>query len=161
MWGDIGGFSEPDVAAADPVYRRWLRPRLRSGKAWAVLAMDHGGPVGSAVVWLRDDQPRPGAPGLRVPYILSVYVDPGHRGRGIASRMTGSLLEWAKGRGYPRTVLHASKLGRSVYARLGFERTWEMRYGGAYGRRHPARARTPSAPAKPPPRRRRAPTRIS
>jgi predicted acetyltransferase len=31
-------------------------------------------------------------------------------------------------RGYPSVVLHASEEGRSVYRRLGFERTWEMRY---------------------------------
>jgi hypothetical protein len=30
-------------------------------------------------------------------------------------------------RGLSRITLHASPFGRSVYRKLGFERTWEMR----------------------------------
>lgn len=132
MFFAIGGFSERDLAKADPVYRRWLRGRLRSGTAHALVAVVAGRPVGSAVSWLREDQPRPGWPSLRVPYILSVYVDPAQRGRGIASRLTKELVDWAIARGYPRSILHASTFGRSLYRKLGFRRTWEMRFGGPY-----------------------------
>jgi GNAT superfamily N-acetyltransferase len=156
MFAAIGGFSEADLEAADLVYRRWIRPRLRSGRAWAVVARARGRAVGSAVVWLRDDQPRPGSPALRIPYILSVFVDPDFRGQGIASGMTQALVGWAARRGYPRVVLHASGFGRSVYRRLGFERTWEMRFGGPY-RSGPERSvpadENPSSADRPAPRR--------
>ena len=134
MFSDIGGFSGPDLRAADPVYRRWLRSRLLARTAVAVVATYEGRVVGSAVGWLRDDQPRPGAPMVRIPSVLSVYVEPELRGRGIASALTKWLLGWARSAGYPRVLLHASRFGRSVYRRLGFERTWEMRFGGSYGR---------------------------
>jgi len=132
MFAAIGGFSPADLEASDPVYRRWIRPRLRDGRAGAVVARSGDEPVGSAVIWLREDQPRPGAPKLLVPYIMSVYVDPRFRGLGIATQLTRALIAWAAQRGYFRVLLHASVFGRSVYRRLGFERTWEMRWGGPY-----------------------------
>lgn len=159
MFRAIGGFTRPDLDAADPVYRRWIAARLRTGRAVAVVARRGGAPVGSAVAWLREDQPRPGAPRRLVPYLMSVFVEPAERGRGIASRMTVFLLDWARESGYPRTVLHASKFGRSVYRRLGFRRTWEMRWGPPHrsGPEPSGKARRP--PRRPPRGRRRPPRR--
>src|SRR5271156_760730 len=92
MFAAIGGFTEKDLAEADPVYRKWIRARLRSGRAEAVMAESEGRILGSAVVWYRDDQPRPGSPALRAPYLMSVYVEPEFRGRGIATRLTSALV---------------------------------------------------------------------
>ncbi len=153
MFWAIGGFSVADLDAADPVYRRWIVPRLRSGRAEGVVAWAGREPVGSAVVWYREDQPRPSAAALRIPYLMSVYVEPGFRGRGIASRLTEALVARARRHGYRRVVLHASKFGRSVYARLGFERTWEMRLGGSYQSGPPPE--DPASPRGHPPRHRR------
>ncbi|HTT26305.1 MAG TPA: GNAT family N-acetyltransferase [Thermoplasmata archaeon] len=132
MFEAIGGFSAEDLDRADPRYRRWVRGRLANGRAEAVLAWLDGAAIGSAVIWYREDQPRPSSSALRVPYLMSVYVDPAYRGRGIATRLTEFLVARARTRGFPRVLLHASRFGRSVYARLGFERTWEMRWGGPY-----------------------------
>ena len=160
MFEAIGGFLPDDLAAADPVYRRWLRTRLATGRAAAVVGELRGRVVGSAIVWLREDQPRPGAPRLRVPYVLSVFVEPAFRGRGVARRLTAWTLAWSAARGYPRTVLHASRFGRSVYASLGFERTWEMRYGGSHRRGPEGRRPLDELPGTPGgPRRRRAASR--
>ncbi|MCI4366841.1 MAG: GNAT family N-acetyltransferase, partial [Thermoplasmata archaeon] len=93
MFADIGGFSARDLRASDGVYRRWLQPRLRSKRAFALVAEVRGTIVGSAVVWLREDQPRPGFPPRRIPYIMSVYVEPGSRGLGVATRLTEALIE--------------------------------------------------------------------
>jgi|SRR5579871_4889044 len=147
MFFAMGGFPEAELAAADPVYRRWIRTRLASGRAHALIAETDGVPRGSAVCWLREDQPRPGSPRLRLPYILSVYVAPEHRGRGIAGRLTRGLVDWAMGQGYPRTTLHASRFGRSVYRRLGFARTWEMRFGGSHRKGPEARVPRDALPS--------------
>jgi len=36
-------------------------------------------------------------------------------------------IEWCRRNKYERLMLHASEMGRKVYSKLGFKRTWEMR----------------------------------
>jgi GNAT superfamily N-acetyltransferase len=129
MWTAIGHRTEAEITEHDGRYRRWARPRLRSKElvGWAAEAPD-GTTVGSGLVWFRSDQPRPKIPTLTVPYILSMYTSPEWRGHGIGSAIVQRLVADCRNRGYPIVVLHASEQGRSVYRRLGFERTWEMRY---------------------------------
>jgi GNAT superfamily N-acetyltransferase len=64
---------------------------------------------------------------MLVPYLLSMYTEPGSRGLGVASGVVEKAVEWCRSNGYPQLRLHASKMGRKVYLKHGFERTWEMR----------------------------------
>ena len=129
MWREIGDHTDEELDAADRAYRRWARPRLTSGVlvGWLAEAAD-GRIVAGGCAWLRENQPRPGWDDVVMPYLLSMYTEPEHRGRGLASRIVREALRWAKARGYRRMTLHAADLGRGVYERLGFARTWEMRY---------------------------------
>ncbi|MGP8076307.1 MAG: GNAT family N-acetyltransferase [Thermoplasmata archaeon] len=129
MWTEIGNRTEAEITEHDARYRRWTRPRLRSEELVGFVAESPKGTVvGSGIVWFRSDQPRPKIPTLTIPYILSMYTEVDWRGRGIASGIVRRLVAECRTRGYPSVVLHASEQGRSVYRRLGFERTWEMRY---------------------------------
>jgi len=129
MWAAIGHRTEAEIAEHDGRYRRWMKPRLRSEElAGFVAESREGTPVGSGLVWFRSDQPRPKIPTLTIPYILSMFTEPDWRGKGIASGIVRRLVATCRARGYPSVVLHASEQGRSLYRRLGFERTWEMRY---------------------------------
>lgn len=128
MWKDIGGHPDRDLAAHAAEYRRWARPLIRSGRLLGFVAQTPDGVVaGSGCLWLRDAQPRPAERTRVEPYILSMYTRPEFRGRGVASRIVRSMLALCRERRYPRVTLHGSVYGRPVYARLGFERTWEMR----------------------------------
>lgn len=128
MWSAIGHRTEAEIAEHDPRYRRWVRPRLRSGQVIGIIAEAAGGePAGSGLVWFRPDQPRPKLPTLVSPYILSMYTVPAWRHRGVATRIVRELLVLCREAGYPNAELHASRFGRRVYRGLGFERTWEMR----------------------------------
>lgn len=123
---------EPGLGARVPAYParfgRWFSTELREGRLWGWIAEDpRGTAIGSGLVWL---QPRfPGAhfPHQRLPYILQVYTDPAWRGRGIASSIVERIVTSARARGYPRILLHSSPAGRSLYERLGFQPTTEMR----------------------------------
>lgn len=141
MWEAIGRGTPRQLAVHDRAYRRWVRAEWAEGRFAAFLVRDSDGAVlGSGGLWLMPAQPRPGPRIQRVtPYILSMYTDPAARGLGVASRIVRALLGWARARGYPRVTLHASKMGRGVYARLGFRSTNEMRYTlrGSGPRRHP------------------------
>jgi len=128
MWSDIAHHSESEISDHDPRYRVWARSRLKSGELVGIVARTTDGePVASGCVWYRPDQPRPRLPSLVSPYILSMFTEPAWRGRGVATRIVKELLREIRRAGYPNVELHASRFGRHVYGRLGFDRTWEMR----------------------------------
>jgi len=154
MWEAIGGRSVADLDCADPVYRRWLLRELRRGNFLGFLverARDRA-VAGSGAIWLVPSQPRPGPLGReRMPYILSMFTDPAYRGRGVASRIVRAQVRWAEANGYSRIFLHASAMGRSVYAALGFVPGNEMRLDLPAGARSARRSRPgPLRPRAPP-----------
>lgn len=130
MFTSIGGRTEESIAAHDARYRRWARENLRRGALIGWIAeTPEGEPVASGCLWYRPDQPRPENRRTDVaPYILSMYTAPEHRGHGLARRIVEALMADAKRAGHWQVLLHASPEGRSVYAGLGFERRWEMRF---------------------------------
>lgn len=130
MWVDMGELDpeSPAAAAADRVYRRWARAKLRQkGRFAGFIAELDGREVGGGVVWVMDTQPNPWNPRGRTPYLLSMYTHPDARGQGVASAVVKAAIAWAKDEGHHVMRLHASKMGRGVYERFGFERSWEMR----------------------------------
>lgn len=128
MWADISDFTKAELDAADPVYRRWARGRLRSGALVGfVVETARGEAVASSCLWLMPTQPRPGRRGTVAPYLLSMYTEPAHRGRGYATRIVREAISWAKARGYDTMLLHASRFGERIYVEEGFRRTTEMR----------------------------------
>ena len=128
MWTDIGTRTEGQISAHDPRYRRWARSRLQSRELVGVVAEVDRMPVASGLLWYRPEQPLPAIGPMTIPYILSMYTDPGWRGRGVATRIVRMLVEECRAQGHPTVILHASKFGRRVYRRVGFDRSWEMRY---------------------------------
>jgi len=129
MWTAIGGRTETEITEHDRRYRTWAKLRLRSGELVGVIAeAPEGTPVGSGLVWFRPDQPYPQTSTLATPYVLSMYTQPDWRGKGVASAIVRRLVAVCRVGGYPSVVLHASQQGRRVYRRLGFDRTWEMRF---------------------------------
>jgi GNAT superfamily N-acetyltransferase len=127
MWEAIADFSIRDHDAADAVYRRWARDRMRSRRFAGFIVEVGAEPVASGCVWIMDVQPRPGRSGTAAAYLLSMFTEPDHRGEGHATRIVRAAIRWARSRGIPIMLLHASDFGEPIYRRLGFERTREMR----------------------------------
>lgn len=128
MWMDLGVKGEARHNAADKTYRRWTGTRLRNHQliAWLVEGRDRE-IAGGGCVWLQPVQPSPKKPGTIQPYLLSMYTSPRFRRRGVASVIVRAAIDWCRRQGFPRLTLHASPMGRGVYQKLGFNRTWEMR----------------------------------
>lgn len=127
MWEEIRGGSR-ELDAHDAVYRRWARQRLKTRTliGWIVEDLTRR-PVASGCIWLRPAQPFPeGGPNI-VPYLLSMFTEPDHRGRGLATRIVREAKRWCRENGYRVLTLHASHRGYRVYTRTGFTRTREMR----------------------------------
>jgi GNAT superfamily N-acetyltransferase len=128
MWVDIAHFTEEQLDDGDRAYRRWARPRLRSGSLVGfIVETSKGEPLASGCLWMMPRQPRPMAQGPTVPYMLSMFTEPAHRGKGYASGIVGEAVTWARKHGYDAVTLHASEYGESIYRREGFRRTMEMR----------------------------------
>ena len=62
--------------------------------------------------------------------IINVFTEPQWRRQGIAVLLLQRIIDWARAERLDRLVLHASEAGRSLYARLGFVGTNEMRLAG-------------------------------
>lgn len=74
-------------------------------------------------------------------WIGLVGTHPAARGRGLATRLSRHLLEWAASRGIGTVALDASEVGRPVYERLGFRALgWTVELVRDAGRRPHARS---------------------
>lgn len=147
MWEAIADFPKDRLDAADSVYRRWARTRMKSGRLVGFIVEGARGPVASGCVWLMPVQPRPHGHGTTSAYLLSMYTEPGHRGKGHATRVVKAAVDWSQAHGIGTMLLHASRFGESIYRKFGFERTTEMRLrltdpGRRGGARTTSRARS-------------------
>ncbi len=104
----------------------WVRPRLGDGSYVGWIVEEAGRAVAGAGTWLMDFPPHwMDAEPVRA-YLLNFYVEPGFRGRGLAYELLQRAVEEARGRGVKVVSLHASKFGRPIYERNGFEASTEM-----------------------------------
>jgi len=127
MWKEIAQFSKADLDVADRAYRRWAGTQMRSNRFTGFIVDVDGRPVASGCVWIMQVQPRPNWKGTEAAYLLSMFTESAHRGRGHGARIVREAIRYAKGRGIHVMLLHASPFGEPMYRRLGFERTKEMR----------------------------------
>ncbi|MBL8361933.1 MAG: GNAT family N-acetyltransferase [Rubrivivax sp.] len=87
-------------------------------RSWVALFEGEVGAVGTMALWPRP--PYPGNPAGLDAYLLNMYTAPARRGRGAATAILGAALDWARGQGARKVVLHATDDGRRLYARHGF-----------------------------------------
>lgn len=136
MWAEILNATPHEMDAADRAYRRWLRPKLASGKVVGfVVEAGRGEVVASGCIWLMPSQPRPTWKGTVAPYLMSMYTEKAHRGQGYATQITREAVRWSRRQGYSVLLLHASRYGRPIYTRLGFAEGNEMRLRLVEGKR--------------------------
>ena len=127
MFQDIVSRTPESLREADRKYKKWMIQLWRQKRFVGFLAMNSVEVVGGGCVWIKDLQPSPTSwRNLKSPYLLSMYTDPKYRRRGIASSIVKEAMLWSRKKGYNHMTLHASKLGRPVYSRLGWRRSWEM-----------------------------------
>lgn len=121
------GRAEEVVAPMDAPFRAWLHPRLASGAYFGWIAEADGAPIGGLGMMEIDWPPHPSHPTQdRRGYILNVYVEPAHRGQGVAQALMARATEEGRRRGLDLMVLHATAMGRPLYERLGWAQTSEM-----------------------------------
>jgi GNAT superfamily N-acetyltransferase len=128
MFRDMGEGTVEELDRMVEVARPWLAQALadRSYRHW--LALDGSGRVaGGGGILLSPWPANPKDPCTQRAVILNVYTEPEFRKRGIAGQIMLTILVWVEEQGFRAVNLHASKEGRPLYEKLGFEATNEMR----------------------------------
>jgi RimJ/RimL family protein N-acetyltransferase len=135
--GDISAGTFDEFLAAS---KQWTERALASDEYIGWLAAPKETRdliVAGAGVQLRTVAPHPCRPPRdgafaqgRHAIAINVFTEPEWRRRGVAGLLMGELLRWARQEKLDRLVLHASDEARSLYARMGFIATNEMRFGG-------------------------------
>ena len=119
----------------------WTKRGLTSGEYIGWLAVATTQPdqvIGGAGVQLRQAPPHPCRPPRadkkfaegRHAIVLNVFTELEWRKRGVAYQLMQEVLRWAHEEKLDRLVLHASDQARSLYEKMGFIATNEMRFGG-------------------------------
>lgn len=127
MFEDMRHPSPEEHRTADDSFRKWAPEMIKRKQLRCCLVVSEKGEIaGGGCLWLRDVQPGPGRKAGKVPYLMSMYTEPEFRRKGVATMIVKEQMHWARRHGYSEMTLHASKAGRKVYAKLGWERTWEM-----------------------------------
>jgi GNAT superfamily N-acetyltransferase len=108
-------------------FRAWLEPRLASGEYFGWIAQADGAPVAGLGMLVIDWAPHPNHPTQdRRGYILNVWVEPGHRGQGLAGQLMRTAADEGRRRKLEFLTLHATDKGRPLYQKLGWTQGKEM-----------------------------------
>ena len=118
--------------------RERLHDLLSRGEyvGWLAIPVQHPEIIaGGAGVQLREVLPHPllrASAGNKIAegrhaIIINVFTEPPWRRQGVAMLLLQRIIDWTRAEQLDRLVLHASEAGRSLYERLGFVDTNEMR----------------------------------
>ena len=124
------GRTDEMVAPMTRAFRPWLDGKLKAGDYFGWIALDASAPIAGLGMMVLDWPPHPSHPLQdRRGYILNMYVEPGHRGRGVAKALMALAMKEGRHRGLNYMVLHATAMGRPLYESLGWQQTSEMAIG--------------------------------
>jgi GNAT superfamily N-acetyltransferase len=105
----------------------YLSSAVANGSFRSWLALDGTRIVGGGAILINPWPSHPYDLECRRATILNVYVYPEFRRQGIARRLMDTMIDWCRKEGFAAVYLHASKDGKPLYEKLGFEPTTEMR----------------------------------
>lgn len=121
------GRSETSLLAMRGAFRAWLETALARGDYSGVMAEGCGGVIGGVGVMVLDWPPHPSHPQqAQRGYILNLFVEPEHRGRGLGAALMAAAETMLSERGVAFAFLHATDQGRPLYLATGWSGTSEM-----------------------------------
>jgi len=127
MFRDMGWTDEGRLEELAPLYAAYVREHAASGDFIGWVAETDGRAVAmAALLWERVPPTVRNLSG-RQAYLMSVYVVPDMRRRGIAKKMIGVAVDYARSHGADVVSLHYSPAGQGLYEGLGFAVSPEMR----------------------------------
>ena len=105
----------------------WLAEKIQSGEyVGLLLEVDNGAVIGGAGVWFMEWPPHFLHLEPERAYLLNFYVAPEARGHGLAKQLVRAAEDVCRERGVRVATLHASTMGKPVYASLEWKEGNEM-----------------------------------
>ena len=121
------GRQDDAIVAMRATFRDWLGPRLADATYSGFILEDGGESIAGIGLMVIDWPPHPNHPTeARRGYILNVFVEPAHRGQGLARRLMDLAEAEVARRGVSFLVLHATPMGRPAYEKWGWSAGPEM-----------------------------------
>jgi ribosomal protein S18 acetylase RimI-like enzyme len=121
------GRSDESLRAMTASFGVWIEPRLRNGSYFGYIVEEDGAAVAGIGLMIIDWPPHPLHPNEdKRGYVLNLFVEPSHRKRGLAKMLTGLGEAEIARRGVSFAILHATRMGRSLYEQIGWTQTAEM-----------------------------------
>jgi GNAT superfamily N-acetyltransferase len=109
-----------DYAAMAAACTRWYAEALPAGTYRGWMAELDGTVIGGGGVIVGPWSPGPSRLDPRMAWVYNVFVDPEHRGRGVAKRLMEAMHAWCREQGIERLALNATGAGAHVYRGLGY-----------------------------------------
>ena len=141
MFYEMGGVPDDLVETFHVQARDRLREYFERGiyVGWLASAAEKPDKiVAGAGVQLRQTLPHPSdVSGLaegRHAVIINVFTDAEWRRQGLGELLLKRIIDWSREQKLDRLILHASEQGRSLYEKLGFVVTNEMKFEGGLTR---------------------------
>ncbi len=100
---------------------RYYLDNINNKNHYSIIAFIDKTAVGCGTILLEERPPNPKHKTNLSAYILNIYVDGEHRGKGIAKKIMEHLDEYARTMGVRRIGLHASRFGQGLYKKMGYK----------------------------------------
>ena len=121
------GRTEDVLRSTTAAFRAWVEPRLNDGSYFGFIAEDRGAAIAGIGLMIIDWPPHPSHPlEDKRGYVLNVFVEPSHRKQGLGKMLMELGETEIARRGVSFAVLHATRMGKPLYERLGWAGTSEM-----------------------------------
>ena len=127
MFREMGGNYQRQLDSFENASQQYFQSALQDDSYVGLLGEIDGTAVAGGGLVIA---PWPGSPlnfQPRRAWILNIYVEPDYRRQGFARIIAEALIQWCRENGFQSVALHASEYGRSLYERLDFRPTNEMR----------------------------------
>jgi GNAT superfamily N-acetyltransferase len=127
MFNDMYPELANEIRASEEKTRQWLLEKLSEGSLVGFIVRNEDGQAaGSGCLWIKKEQPNPTHLRLEAPYLLSMFTEKRFRKKGVARLIVKTAIAWSREHGYDRINLHATDVGKPLYAEFGFRPTNEM-----------------------------------
>jgi GNAT superfamily N-acetyltransferase len=118
MFREMGTVCDYDAMAA--ACARWYAEALPVGTYRGWMAELDAAVIGGGGMIVTPWSPGPSRLDPRMAWVYNVFVDPGHRGLGVATQLMDAMHGWCREQGIERLALNATEAGARVYRELGY-----------------------------------------
>jgi GNAT superfamily N-acetyltransferase len=110
-----------DYAVMAEACARWYAEAVPAGtyRGW-MAQTETGEVVGGGGLIVMPWSPGPSRADSRMAWVFNVYVEPTHRGHGLARRLMEAMHAWCGEQGIGRLALNATEAGAHIYRALGY-----------------------------------------